>query len=362
MSGEHEPLPVSVITGFLGSGKTTLLSRLIRRPGMEKTAVVINEFGEVGLDHELVAASNDENIMVMDSGCVCCTIRGELAETLRDLFARRAREEIPAFDRVVIETTGLADPAPVLHTLMADPLVAACFRLDGVVTTVDSVHGDGQLDRHEESLKQAAMADRLLLTKTDLAGEHDLDALEGRLSGINPSAPRYRAIHGEIDPDRLFGAGLYDPETKSADVRNWLREQAFEDHEHHDHDHDHHEHHDHHHGHRHDERFTSFCLRRDDECSWNTWVGFLEALITSHGASLLRLKGILNVTGLETPVAVHGVQHMFHPPAILEAWPSDDRTSRLVFIGDGLSQAGVDKMLDAWIEAERGPILEDRKC
>ncbi len=360
MSAANEPLPVSVITGFLGSGKTTLLSRLIRRPGMEKTAVVINEFGEVGLDHELVAASSDENVMVLDSGCICCSIRGELAETLRDLFARRAREEIPAFDRVVIETTGLADPAPVLHTLMADPLVAACFRLDGVVTTVDGVHGGGQLDRHEESLKQAAMADRLLLTKTDIAGEGGVSALEDRLAGINPGAPRYRVVQGDIEPDRLFGAGLYDPETKSADVRNWLREEAFHahDHHHHDHDHDHH----HHHDHSHDERFTSFCLRRDDECSWNTWVGFLEALITSHGASLLRLKGILNVTGLETPVAVHGVQHMFHPPAILEAWPSDDRTSRLVFIGDGLSQAGVEKMLDAWIEAERGPVLEDRDC
>ena len=351
MTAGNDPLPVSVITGFLGSGKTTLLSRLIRRPGMEKTAVVINEFGEVGLDHELVAASSDENVMVLDSGCICCSIRGELAETLRDLFARRAREEIPAFDRVVIETTGLADPAPVLHTLMADPLVAACFRLDGVVTTVDGVHGGGQLDRHEESLKQAAMADRLLLTKTDIAGEDGVSALEDRLAGINPGAPRYRVVEGEIEPGRLFGAGLYDPETKSADVRNWLREEAFHahDHHHHDHDHDHH-----HHDHSHDERFTSFCLRREGACSWNTWVGFLEALITSHGESLLRLKGILNVTGLEAPVAVHGVQHMFHPPAILEAWPSDDRTSRIVFIGDGLSQAGIEKMLTAWIEADQG--------
>ncbi len=349
MNNENEPLPVSVITGFLGSGKTTLLSRLVRQPGMEKTAVVINEFGEVGLDHELVAASSDENVMVLDSGCICCSIRGELAETLRDLFARRAREEIPAFDRVVIETTGLADPAPVLHTLMADPLVAACFRLDGVVTTVDGMHGGGQLDRHEESLKQAAMADRLLLTKTDIAGEDGVSTLENRLAGINPGAPRYRVVQGDIEPDRLFGAGLYDPATKSADVRNWLREEAFHARDHHHHDHDHHDH-----DHSHDERFTSFCLRREGACSWNTWVGFLEALITSHGDSLLRLKGILNVTGLEAPVAVHGVQHMFHPPAILEAWPSDDRTSRIVFIGDGLSQAGVEKMLAAWIEADEG--------
>ena len=351
MTADNDPLPVSVITGFLGSGKTTLLSRLIRRDGMERTAVVINEFGEVGLDHELVAASSDENVMVMDSGCICCSIRGELAETLRDLFGRRAREEIPAFDRVVIETTGLADPAPVLHTLMADPMVATCFRLDSVLATVDGVHGDGQLNRHEESLKQAAMADRLLLTKTDIAGEDGVSALEDRLAGINPSAPRYRVVQGEIEPDRLFGAGLYDPATKSVDVRNWLREEAFHAHDHH-HGHDDH---DHDHGsHSHSDRFTSFCLRRQDACSWNTWVGFLEALITSHGESLLRLKGILNVTGLETPVAVHGVQHMFHPPAILEAWPSDDRTSRIVFIGDGLSQTGIEKMLNAWIEADEG--------
>ncbi len=347
MNGDNDPLPVSVITGFLGSGKTTLLSRLIRQDGMERTAVVINEFGEVGLDHELVAASSDENIMVMDSGCICCSIRGELAETLRDLFGRRAREEIPAFDRVVIETTGLADPAPVLHTLMADPMVATCFRLDSVLATVDGVHGDGQLDRHEESLKQAAMADRLLLTKTDIAEEDCISSLEDRLAGINPSAPRYRVVQGEIDPDRLFGAGLYDPTTKSADVRNWLREEAFEAQKH-DHDHDHHG------SHRHNDRFTSFCVRRDGAYSWNTWVGFLEALITSHGESLLRLKGILNVTGLETPVAVHGVQHMFHPPAILETWPSDDRTSRIVFIGDGLSQNGIEKMLAAWLEADEG--------
>ena len=355
MNAQDEPLPVSVITGFLGSGKTTLLSRLIRRPGMEKTAVVINEFGEIGLDHELVAASNDENIMVMDGGCVCCSIRGELAETLRDLFARRARGEIPPFDRVAIETTGLADPAPVLHTLMADPLVATCFRLDSVLATVDAAHGDGQLDAHEESLRQAAVADRLLLTKTDLAGEDALAGLERRLARINPSAPRYRVLHGEIDPDRLFGAGLYDPRTKSADVQNWLREQAFEAHEHdhhHHHDHDHHDH-DHHH-HHHDDRFTSFCLRREGGCSWNAWVGFLEALIASHGDALLRVKGILNVTGLDAPVAVHGVQHMFHPPAILEAWPSDDRSSRLVFIGNDLSRAGFEKMLDAWIEADSG--------
>ena len=349
MNGDNDPLPVSVITGFLGSGKTTLLSRLIRQDGMERTAVVINEFGEVGLDHELVAASSDENIMVMDSGCICCSIRGELAETLRDLFGRRAREEIPAFDRVVIETTGLADPAPVLHTLMADPMVATCFRLDSVLATVDGVHGDGQLDRHEESLKQAAMADRLLLTKTDIAEEDCISSLEDRLAGINPSAPRYRVVQGEIDPDRLFGAGLYDPTTKSADVRNWLREEAFEAQKH-DHDHDHHDHG----SHRHNDRFTSFCVRRDGAYSWNTWVGFLEALITSHGESLLRLKGILNVTGLETPVAVHGVQHMFHPPAILETWPSDDRTSRIVFIGDGLSQNGIEKMLAAWLEADEG--------
>ena len=353
MNGGNEPLPVSVITGFLGSGKTTLLSRLVRRPGMEKTAVVINEFGAVGLDHELVAMSNDENIAVMDSGCVCCSIRGELAATLGDLFARRARGEIPAFDRLVIETTGLADPAPVLHTLMADPLVSACFRLDSVVTTVDSVHGGGQLDRHRESLKQAAVADRLLLTKTDLAGGRELDALERRLSGINPSAPRYRAVHGDIDPDRLFGAGLYNAETKSADVRNWLREEAFRAHGN-DHSHDHSHDHDHHGGRNHSDRFASFCLRREGACSWNTWVGFLEALIASHGESLLRLKGILHVTGLEAPVAVHGVQHMFHPPAILDAWPSGDRSSRIVFIGDGLSQAGLETMLDAWIEAERG--------
>lgn len=350
MNPNNEPLPVSVITGFLGSGKTTLLSHLVRQPGMADTAVVINEFGEVGLDHELVAASDDSNISVMASGCVCCTMRGELADTLRDLFGRRARGEVPAFGRVVIETTGLADPAPVLHTLMADPLVATCFRLDSVVTTVDGVHGEGQLDAHLESLKQAAVADRLLVTKSDLADSSGLGALEERLAAINPSARRYRVVQGSIDPDRLFGAGLYNPATKSADVGNWLREEAFRETEHGDHDHDH-DGHDH--G-RHGDRFDSFCLRHDKALSWNGWVGFLEALITTHGNNLLRLKGILNVEGLEAPVAVHGIQHMFHPPAILEGWPSEDRTSRIVCIGSGLSREGIARMLQAWAEAEPG--------
>ena len=352
MNPGNEPLPVSLITGFLGSGKTTLLSHLVRQPGMADTAVVINEFGEVGLDHELVAASDDSNISVMESGCVCCTMRGELAETLRDLFGRRARGEVPAFGRVVIETTGLADPAPVLHTLMADPLVATCFRLDSVVTTVDGVHGAGQLDTHRESLRQAAVADRLLVTKSDLADASGLGTLEERLAAINPSARRYRVVQGAIDPDNLFGAGLYNPDTKSADVRNWLREEAFRETEHGDHDHDDHDHDGH--GHHHGDRFSSFCLRHEGTLSWNGWVGFLEALITTHGNNLLRLKGILNVEGLEAPVAVHGVQHMFHPPAILDGWPSDDRTSRIVCIGDGLSREGIGRMLRAWADAEQG--------
>lgn len=347
----QDRIPVSVLTGFLGSGKTTLLRALLNHPDMGETAVVINEFGEIGLDHMLVEHSSEDTV-VMDSGCLCCTIRGDLIETLRDLIKRRWLKEIPAFKRLIIETTGLADPAPILHTIMSDPVISSRYRLDGVVVTVDAVNGALQLDENPESVKQAAVADRLLLTKTDMIQGPNPDRLPERLKKINPSAKIFNSIHGEIDPHQLFDAGLYDPETKTADVRRWLAEEAFADTQG-GHDHSHGHTHGHSHGHdvnRHDDRIQSFCLVYDAPILWDSFVEWIEALISVHGANLLRIKGVLNVVEVETPVAVHGVQHVFHPPAVLDDWPDEDRRSKVVMIVRDLSQEPVEKMMHAFLQ------------
>ena len=351
-----EKLPVSVITGFLGSGKTTLLRHLLMQDWMADTAVVINEFGEIGLDHELLEAASEDTLL-LSSGCLCCTVRGDLIDTLRRLYKQRERGEITRFRRLVIETTGLADPAPILHTLIGDPLLSAFYRLDGVVTTIDAVNGMDQLDRQTEAVKQAAVADRLLLTKTDLVTEAELDTLERRLRRLNPAAPIHHVIQGRIEAPQLFNAGLYNPETKSIDVQGWLREEAYRDE--HDHDHGHHRHeHKHEHGHddhdhdhaendinRHDDHIRAFCLTHDQPLDWDRFVNWIEMLTATQGANLLRLKGILNVDGEDKPVAIHGVQHLFHPPVVLPAWPGDDRRSRLVFITRDLDQEVLSKSL-----------------
>ena len=328
-----ERIPVSVVTGFLGSGKTTLLRHLLPQPAMADTAVIINEFGAVGLDHLLVEAATDDTVL-LSSGCLCCTIRGDLVDTMRRLFFRRRAGEIPPFKRVVIETTGLADPAPVLHTLMRDPLVSECYRLDGVIATVDAVNGMDQLDRQMESVKQAAVADRLLLTKSDLADGAQIAALKSRLQALNPAAPIFTVENGEIGAAELLNAGLYNPQTKSLDVRRWLKAEAYDDNL---------DDHGHHHGHdrpgqdphdvnRHDARIAAFAIDWDRPLDWPRFIDWIEMLIAGHGENLLRIKGILNVAGETAPVAVHGVQHLFHPPVMLEAWPDPDRRSRLVFI------------------------------
>jgi len=351
-------LPVTVLTGFLGSGKTTLLRRLLRDPRLRETAVIVNEFGEIGLDHLLVAGA-EEQVVELSSGCLCCTVRWDLITTLDRLHARRAAGEL-AFERVVVETTGLADPAPILHTLMSDPKVAARFRLDGVVTVVDAVNGAGTLDRHPEAVKQAAVADRLVVTKGDLAEEEQVRGLSARLRSLNPAAPLETAVQGEIAPDRLFGCGLYDASGKSPEVARWLREEAYaesrQDHHGHGHDHDHGQGH----GHdpnRHDDRIRAFCVTRGEPVSGLAFSLFLELLVANRGADLLRVKGIVAVAERpETPAVIHGVQHLFHPVTWLEAWPGEDRRSRLVFITRDVPQAWIEKLLDA-LTAPREPAL-----
>jgi G3E family GTPase len=337
-----------VLTGFLGSGKTTVLRHLLQQPEMERVAVVINEFGEIGLDHLLVAAV-DESLMLLNNGCVCCSVRSDLVRTLRQLYVRRAASEIMAFDRVVIETTGLADPISIIHSLLRDQLLADCYRLDGVITTVDAVTGAATLDRHSEAIKQAAVADRLLLTKTDLTEPSARAALEARLRALNPAAPINAVVRGEVSPSSLFNAGYYNPETKTVEVRRWLAAEAYADadhgHEHERHGHDHsHRHAD---GNRHDDHIRSFCLVYDQALDWSRFATRMQALIAAHGADLLRVKGLLNVAGREGPTVIHGVQHLFHPPVLLDAWPDTDRRSRIVFITRDLDRASVAQSLAA---------------
>lgn len=332
-------LPVSILTGFLGSGKTTLLRHLLAQPELSDTAVIVNEFGEVGLDHMLVADS-EEQIVELNSGCLCCTVRWDLVTTLDELHAKREDGSIPAFSRVVIETTGLADPAPVLHTLMNDPKLAARFRLDSVITVVDGVNGLGTLDRHEEAVKQAAVADRLVITKSDLP-EAECEALEGWLAQLNPGAVRLRAVMGEVPPDALFGAGFYTLEECGEDVRRWLHEEAYRDAAEHDHAHAHDVN-------RHDDHIRAFSIVREEPVSGAGFSLFLELLVANRGPDILRVKGIVNIAEKpDKPAVIHGVQHLFHPVAWMDGWPDADRSTRLVFITRDVSRDWVEKLLDA---------------
>ncbi len=345
-SPEPAPLiPVTLLTGFLGSGKTTVLNHVLKEPGMAGTAVIVNEFGEIGLDHLLVESATDD-VVLMSSGCLCCTVRSDIVDTLLNLFSGRASGKIPDFSRVVIETTGLADPAPILHTLISDPLVAARYTLDGVVATIDAVNGGGTLDRQPEAVKQAAVADRLLVTKTDLADDDRAAALTARLTALNPSATILRVAGGAVDPVLLFNLGFYDPATKSVDVQRWLRDEAFE--EGHEHEHEHH-------GldpNRHDDRIRAFCITREKPISWAALSTWLDALATMRGDDLLRLKAIVALSDRpDEPVVIHGVQHLFHPPVLLPQWPSDDRRTRMVFITRDMPKEAIEKTLTAFEEA-----------
>ncbi len=344
-----EATPVTVLTGFLGAGKTTLLNHLLRQPGLAGTAVLVNEFGEIGLDHLLVERLDDTTIL-LNAGCLCCTVRGDLARVLREMLPRARRGEI---SRIIIETTGLADPVPILTTLMSDAVAASAYRLDGIVTVIDAVNGSAHLDTQEEAVRQVAVADRIVISKSDLA---DPAQLRIRLRRLNPGAPVTEVRRGAIDPARILNAGPFDVAGKISDVRGWLDAAAFEDAgDYHDPGAHHPEHH--HDVNRHDARISAFCITIDEPLHWPGLAMWLEMLVASKGDHLLRVKGILNLRGEDRPVAIHVVRHLIHPPTKLSAWPTDDpRTSRLVFITRDLPRATVEDGLRAFQAAAGGVV------
>lgn len=356
-------IPVSIVTGFLGAGKSTLLNRLLKDPAMKEAAVIVNEFGDVGIDHLLVESSGDSVIELSD-GCLCCTMRGDLIDTLAELMDRIQTGKLKPLKRIVVETTGLADPAPVMQSVMGHPVLIQNFELDGVVTVVDAVNGLATLDAHPESVRQAAVADRLVLTKRSLADAETVEHLMARLRVLNP-----RAVITDAESDTaaasLLVNGLYDPETKHPDVSRWLQEETTDEHDHH-HGHDHHEHgpdcgcgHDHrHHHHHHDDHghhrhaddIRSFSILHDQPIDPMAIEMFVDLLRSAHGEKLLRMKAVVQTSDRpDKPLVLHGVQSIFHPPMRLQAWPDPaDQRSRLVLITKGLPEAFVRDLFAAF--------------
>lgn len=317
MIAQHDQkLPVTLLTGFLGSGKTTVLNSLLRQPDFQRTAVIVNEFGEVGLDHELVVSSTDD-VILLESGCLCCALRGDLLETMADLHERRQAGEFE-FERVVIETTGLADPAPVLHTLLTDAGMADCFVMDGVVTVVDAATGMQTLAAHEDARRQVALADLVLLTKTDLAQSRE-PAIRAAVSRLNAGVGIALATNGTVRAEQVLGLGHFDPAIKAQDVSRWMRAEA---------------------GMidrppgqiTHGQAIRSVSWVVEEPLTADKFDFWMDILMAKRGEDLLRLKALVHLTDMPCPFVVHGVQHIFHPPVMLRDWEGADRRTKFVLI------------------------------
>lgn len=344
VAGEQR-IPITLLTGFLGSGKTTVLNGLLRHPQLRNTAVVVNEFGEIGLDHLLVRSA-DENVVLLDAGCLCCTINNTLRETLGDLWLGRVREELPAFDRVLIETTGLAEPGPILQAITNDPSITDHYRLDGVVACVDAVHALNQLDEQPEVVHQVAVADRLLLTKTDVVSGRQRKAVQNRIASLNPAAAVVSVVRGNVSPGQVLDIGLYDESKGSPNVERWLNAQGYVAHDDtrqgeteaaHAHDKS-----------RHGEHIRSHCFYIDHPVSWAGLAAWCDLMAEAHGDALLRVKGIIEIAETGKPVVVHGVHKVFDAPVRLDGWPSEDRRSRLVVISRDLDESVLSQSLAAF--------------
>ena len=321
MSDYANLIPVNVLTGFLGSGKTTLLRRLLAAPELESTAVLVNEFGEVGIDHHLVEHVS-ETTLLLDNGCVCCAIRDDLGQALRELVSRRQRGDVPPFSRLVIETSGLADPAPIAYTLYAEPVLQHHFRLASVTTTVDAVNGNGQLERFAESLGQVAAADRIVITKTDLVADAQLEQLRAQLAAINAAAELVEASSDDAVLVDLLTRDRFGAEHAEREAASWFASAAVAAP-----------------AHSHTHGMQSLCLSFDTPLDWTAFGLWLTMLLHRHGDRVLRVKAMLDVDGVPEPVLIDGAQHLVHPPTHLERWPDGERQSRVVFIVNGLEPA-----------------------
>ena len=334
MSAYSDLIPVNVLTGALGSGKTTLLGALLRAPRLTGTMVLVNELGEVGIDHHLVEHAS-ESTLLLENGCLCCAMRDDLKTSLVALHSRRDRGEIPRYERVVVETTGIADPVPIAYTLLAEPVLQHHYRLGNVVTVVDAVNAPAQLDRFAETVRQVALADRLVASKLDIAGPGALEALRARLAALNPDAPLIAADSPDLDPVDLLITDIHDRQSNSREVERWMRSAGDAAAA----------------GDAHDPHPTSIaatCFTFDAALDWTAFGVWMSMLLHRHGDRVLRMKGLLNVAGVPGPVLVNGVQHLVHPPAHLDRWPDEDRRSRIVVISSGLDRDVIERSLHAF--------------
>jgi len=338
-------IPVNVVTGFLGSGKTTLIRKLLTSPDLADTAVLVNEFGEVGLDHHLFRGIS-ENTILLGNGCVCCAILGDLKDSLRDLFSQMTRGDIPPFKRVIVETSGLADPVPIAYTVQSEPVLRHHFRLGNIVTTIDAINGAGQFETHEESVKQAAVADFLIITKSDLAEPDEIHGLKSRLAKLNAGAPVLEGARDAFSPRHLFNDDLSDIDSRASIVQSWFSESDFADHAL---------------AHKHSDGVQSFCVEISRPLDWTAFGIWMTMLLHSHGDRVLRVKGLLNVRDVETPVLVNGVQHIVHPPVHLPEWPDGNQCSRIIFIVQGMSAATIRNSLDAFNALANPHYVETRQ-